>query len=387
MGRDIGIGLIGVGWMGQLHTVSYRRVADHYPECGAVPRFVIAADEVASRAELARERLGYEQVTSDWREVLAHPEVEVVSITAPNFMHREVAAAAADAGKHFWGEKPLGRFPHETAEIAAAVAAAGIRTIVGLNYRHPPAVQYAKQLIDAGELGEITRYRGCFLGDYASDPRGALSWRFLREYAGLGALGDLMSHVADMAQFLVGPIARVTAQVEKQITQRPRVPMGSGTHFAVVESGELGEVENEDAVTSLVEFADGVRGSLEATRVLVGRHVEMSFEVHGTKGALRWDFQRMNELEVYLPLVNGDEGFATVFMKPGHPEYAHFQPGPALPFSFDDLKVIEAHLFLESVLDGRQRAPGVREMLQAAKVIDAMARSSDSGRWEDVRDL
>jgi predicted dehydrogenase len=387
MAREIGIGLIGVGWMGQLHTVAYGRVGHHYPECEAMPRFVIAADDTVSRAELARERLGYEQATTDWLEVLAHPAVEAVSITAPNFVHRDVAVAAAKAGKHFWGEKPLGRFPHETAEIAAAVAAADIRTVVGLNYRHPSAVQYAKQLIDAGELGEIRRYRGCFLGDYASDPRGALSWRFLREYAGLGALGDLMSHVADMAQFLVGPIARVTAQVERQITRRPKVPMGSGTHFAVVEGGELGEVENEDAVSSLVEFADGVRGSLEATRVLVGRHVEMSFEVHGTKGALRWDFQRMNELEVYLPLVNGDEGFATVFMKPGHPEYAHFQPGPALPFSFDDLKVIEAHLFLESVLDGRQREPGVREMLQAAKVIDAMARSSESGQWEDVRDL
>lgn len=373
--------------MGQLHTVSYRRVAHHYPECGAVPRFVIAADEVASRVELARDRLGYELATTDWREVLAHPDVDAVSITTPNSMHREVAVAAAEAGKHFWGEKPLGRFPSETAEIAAAADAAGIRTIVGLNYRHPPAVQYAKRLIDAGELGEIRRYRGCFLGDYAHDPRGVLSWRFLREDAGLGVLGDLMSHVADMAQFLLGPIARVTAQTETQITQRPKVPMGSGTHFALVEGGELGDVENEDSVMSLVEFASGVRGSLETTRVLVGRHVEMSFEVHGTKGALRWDFQRLNELEVYLPLSTGDEGFATVFMKPGHPEYAHFQPGPAIPMSYDDLKVIEAHLFLESVLDGCQREPGVREILQAAKVIAAMASSSESGLWADVVDL
>jgi predicted dehydrogenase len=385
--RTIGIGLIGVGWMGRLHTVAYGRVAQHYPDCEGTPRFVIAADDVAPRAELARERLGYEQATADWREVLAHPEVEAVSITAPNFMHREVAVAAAEAGKHFWGEKPLGRFPNETAEIAAAVEAAGVRTIVGLNYRHPPAVQYAKRLIDTGELGEITRFRGCFLADYAHDPRGALSWRFQREYAGLGVLGDLMSHTADLAQFLLGPIARVTAQAETQIAERPQVPMGSGTHFAVVEGGELGEVENEDSAMSLVQFASGVQGSLEVTRVLVGRHVEVSFEVHGTKGALRWDFQRLNELEVYLPLTTGDEGFATVFMNPGHPEFAHFQPGPALPLSYDDLKVIEAHLFLESVLDGQQRKPGVREMLRSAEVIDAMVRSSESGRWEEVREF
>jgi predicted dehydrogenase len=385
--REIGIGLVGVGWMGQLHTASYRRVAYHFPECEAVPRFVIAADEVSARAGLASERLGYEQVTTDWREVVAHGDVEVLSITAPNFMHREVAVAAAQAGKHFWGEKPLGRFPSETAEIAAAAERAGVRTIVGLNYRQPPAVKYAKQLIDEGALGEITRYRSCFLADYAHDPRGALSWRFLREHAGLGVLGDLMSHVSDLAQFLLGPIARVTAQAETQIAMRPRVEMGTGTHFSLVEGGDLGAVENEDTAMCLVEFASGVRGSLEATRVLVGRHVEMSFEVHGTKGALRWDFQRMNELEAYLPLSSGDEGFATVFMGPGHPDFAHFQPGPALPMGYDDLKVMEAHLILQSVLDGQQREPGVREILQAARAIDAMARSVESRRWEDVREL
>ncbi len=386
MKREVGIALLGVGWMGRLHSIAYRRVHDHYPECEAIPRLVIAADDVASRRELARE-LGYEQVTSDWRDALAHPEVQAVSITAPNHMHREMAIAAAEAGKHFWGEKPLGRFPQETAEIAAAVAAAGIRTIVGFNYRHPPAVQYAQQLIACGELGELRRYQGRLLVDFGSDPRGVLSWRFLRDFAGLGALGDLMSHVADMAQFLAGPIARVTAQAETFIEQRPKVAMGSGTHFAIVEGGELGEVENEDSVVSLVEFESGLRGTLEATRALVGRHVEMAFDVHGTKGALSWDFQRMNELGVYLPLKTGDEGYANVFMSPGHPDFARFQPGPAVPMSYDDLKVIEAHLFLESVLDGRQRSPGVEDMLQTAKVLDAMVRSVASGRWENVREL
>src|SRR5439155_7814891 len=285
--------------MGRLHSASYLRVPYHYPDCLGAARLVVAADEVEARARQAAEELGYARWTTNWREVIEDPEVEALSITAPNHMHLEVAVAAAEAGKHFWGEKPLGRFPAETAEIAAAAERAGIRTIVGLNYRQPPAVKYAKRLIDEGALGEIRRYRGCFLADYAHDPRGALSWRFLRDYAGLGVLGDLMSHVSDLAQYLLGPIARVTAQAETQIDSRPKVEMGSGTHFSVVEGGELGAVENEDVVMSLVEFGSGVRGSLEATRVLVGRHVEMSFEVHGTQGALRWDFQRMNELEAY----------------------------------------------------------------------------------------
>src|SRR5438034_543710 len=189
---QIGIGLLGAGWMGDLHTAAYKRTRDHYPELGVEPRLVMVADQSAERARQARDRLGYAAWTIDWREVLEHPEVDAVSITTPNFMHREMALAAAAAGKHFWGEKPLGRFPAETAEIAAAAERAGVMTTVGFNYRHAPVVQHARDLIARGELGEITHYRGFFLSDYASHPQGALSWRFSRELAGLGVLGDLM---------------------------------------------------------------------------------------------------------------------------------------------------------------------------------------------------
>jgi predicted dehydrogenase len=382
-GRAVGIGLLGVGWMGELHSASYRRVRDHYPET-PTPRLVIAADEVPARAEKARTLLGYEQVTTDWREVLAHPEVEAVSITSPNFMHLEMAVAAAQAGKHIWAEKPLGRSAAETRKIAAAVTAAGVRSLVGLNYRQAPAVQHARNLVATGELGELTRFRGWFVGDYASDPRGALSWRFLREQAGLGVLADIMSHAVDLAQALVGPIVAATAVERTLIKQRPKVAPGTGTHFSVVEGGELGDVENEDYALAIVEFERGLVGSLEASRVTVGKHTETGFEVHGTRGALAWDFRRMNELELYLPLANGDAGVATVYMGPQHPEYAAFQPGPAIAMGYDDLKVIEAHLFLASIADGRQREPGVREMLAAAEAIDAMVRSCRSGAWERV---
>src|SRR5881397_1110840 len=226
--REIGIGLLGVGWMGRLHSASYLRVPYHYRECEGVARLVVAADEVEARARQAFEELGYARWTTSWRDVLEDPEVEAVSITAPNFMHREMALAAAAAGKHFWGEKPLGRFPAETAEIAAAAERAGVMTTVGFNYRHAPVVQHARDLIARGELGEITHYRGFFLSDYASHPLGALSWRFSRELAGLGVLGDLMSHAVDMAHYLIGPIARVSAQRSTIITQRPKLPMGAG---------------------------------------------------------------------------------------------------------------------------------------------------------------
>src|SRR5918912_2511758 len=209
--REIGIGLLGVVWMGRLHSSSYLRVPAHYPDCAAVARLVVAADEVEARARQAADQPGYARSTTSWRDVIEDPEVEAVSITAPNFMHREMALAAAAAGKHFWGEKPLGRFPAETAEIAAAAERAGNRTIAGLNYRHPPAVQHARRLIADGALGEINHFRTQFVASYSANPHGALSWRFSRELSGAGILADLGSHAVDLAQFLLGSIVRTTA--------------------------------------------------------------------------------------------------------------------------------------------------------------------------------
>jgi predicted dehydrogenase len=374
--------------MGEVHSTSYRRVPVHFPECEGRARLVVAADEVEERARGAAERLGYAEWTTDWREVIARPDVEAVSITSPNFVHRDMAVAAAEAGKHFWGEKPLGRTPAETAEIAAAAERAGIRTIVGLNYRHAPAVQHARQLIADGALGEVNHFRMQFIASYSANPRGALSWRFSRELAGSGILADLGSHAVDLAQFLLGPIARVTAASAILIPKRPKAEMGTGTHFSVVEGdAELGEVENEDWTAALVEFESGLKGTIELSRVLVGAEARYRFEANGTRGAVAWDFERMNELELYLPLETGDAGTARVVMGPQHPDFARFQPGQGIAMGYDDLKVIEAYRFLQSIADGRQREPGVGEILAAAKVLDAIARSFESGAWEEVRDL
>jgi predicted dehydrogenase len=383
--KRIGIGLLGAGWMGELHTGAYKRVLDHYPDLGVEPRLVIAADQTSERALDARDRLGYAEATTDWREVLAHPDVDAVSITTPNFMHREMALAAAAAAKHFWGEKPLGRFPAETAEIAAAADRAGVMTTVGFNYRHAPVVQHARNLIAQGALGEITHYRGFFLSDYASHPLGALSWRFSRELAGLGVLGDLMSHAVDMAHFLLGPIARVSTQRATIISERPVMPMGAGTHFSIIEGGELAPVENEDAASSLVQFESGLRATLEASRVCVGPHARMGFEVHGTDGALAWCFERLNELEFFR--AGEDPGYATVYASPRHPDFANFQPGTGNTMGFSDLKVIEGKRFLESIRDGIPSAPSAADAHASARVIDAMVRSSDRDAWVEVEEI
>ena len=369
--------------MGRVHSSAYRRVRDHFPDCAGEARLVVAADESEGRARVAVDQLGFERATTDWREVIADSAVDAVSITAPNHLHREVALAAAAAGKHFWCEKPVGRSAGETADVAAAAESAGVRTIVGFNYRQAPAVQHAARLISSGALGPIRQYRSQFVAGYAANPQGALSWRFLRATAGQGVLGDLMSHAADMAQFLLGPIERVVAHVETTVTERP-LPGGEGTHFTVVEGGQLAPVENEDTVLSVVRFESGVAGTIEASRVTVGPQARYTFEVNGERGAVSWDFERMNELLVYLPLENGDSGYSRVLMGPEHPPYAHFQPGAGLAMGYDDLKVIEAALFLDSVVDGVQREPGVREALAAARVLEAMERSGASGAWEPV---
>lgn len=386
MARTVGIGLVGVGWMGRVHGISYRRARYHYPDCAGRARLVIAADESEERARYAVDDLGFEESSVHWRDVIAHPDVEAVSITAPNHLHREVALAAAAAGKHMWIEKPVGRVPHETAEIAAAVVREGMRSIVGFNYRHAPAVQHARRLIGSGALGVLDHFRSQWVAAYAADPRGALTWRFRRDEAGLGILGDLGSHAVDLAQFLLGPIDSVTAQTATVVTERP-LPSGWGSHFDVAEGGELAAVENEDVVWSIVHFERGVTGTIEASRVALGPQARYAFEVHGSRGAVAWDFERMNELAVFLPLENGDAGYARVVMGPRHAPFGRFQPGPGLSMGYDDLKVIEAALFLQSVVDGEQREPGIREALAGARVIAAMERSARSGVWEPVEDL
>jgi predicted dehydrogenase len=385
MQRQLGIGVIGLGWMGRVHTSAYRRVIEHFPDLGVRPRLVIAADVSEERRRHA-EHIGYESTTGDWRAVLAHPDVEVVSITLPNAMHREVAVAAAESGKHIWVEKPVGRGVADTTAVAEAARRAGVLTGVGFCYRFAPAVQHARTLIQAGALGDVTHYRGVFLADYANRPDSAASWRFFRADAGSGALGDLLAHVVDLTHFLVGPIERLSGRTSTMIKQRPPLAVGSGTHFARVATGERVDVENEDWAGALIELGNGAVGSVETSRVIVGHRVELRIEVYGTRGALAWELERMNELERSQLADDGaDEGYTTIMAGPGHGEFSAFQPGAGIPMGYDDLRVIEAKNFLEAVRDGEQREPGVEQMIACGKVLEAVERSNDSGRWEDAR--
>jgi predicted dehydrogenase len=386
MSRRLGVGLVGLGWMGTLHTKAYRAVAATYPELGVHPELVHAADSTAERAAQAREVLGYRRGSTDYRAVLADPEVDVVSICAPNALHREIAVAAAEAGKAFWIEKPVGLVAADTADVVAAAGKAGVVTSVGFNYRHAPAVARIRELVAGGELGRITSVRCVFLNGQAADPAVALSWRFQRELGGNGVLGDLLSHVADLVRYAVGEdIVEVAAASSIVHPSRPVVEMGSGTHFSRVEGGPRGAVQNEDYAAALVRLAGGAIGTCEVSRVVVGPQCALVLEVYGTEGSAVWDFERMNELRWSKA---GSAGYTVELGNARMGDYARFQPGPGVAMGYDDLKVIEAARFLAAVESGIEDGTGglatVADALVAADVVRAVERAAEGDRWAKV---
>ncbi|SEP60685.1 Predicted dehydrogenase [Streptomyces sp. yr375] len=379
----LGVAVVGFGWMGRVHTQAYARVRHHYPRLALRPQLVTVAEEVPGRAEEAADQFGFAAVTRDWREVVADPRVRAVSITAPNFLHREIGVAMAEAGKHIWIEKPVGLTPQDARAVADAVAEAGVQGTVGFNYRNAPAVETARDLIAAGEIGAVTHVRIRLFSDYAAHPDGALSWRFERERGGSGVLGDLASHGADLARFLLGDIASLTADTAVFVPERAR-PSGATAGHSRAAGGALGPVENEDYVNCLLRFASGARGVLEACRVSVGEQNNYGFEVHGTKGAVFWDFRRMNELRVSRGTTYQDQPVGTVYVGPGDGEFGAFQPGAANAMGYDDLKVVEAYRFLRSVAEGIPYGATLTDAVHSATVLEAMTRSAQSGSWVDV---
>ncbi len=378
----LGVAVVGFGWMGRVHTQAYARVAHHYPALPLRPELVTVVEDVPGRAEEAAARFGFASTTRDWREVAADPRVRAVSITAPNFLHREIGVAMAEAGKHIWIEKPVGLTAEDARAVADAAAKAGVQSAVGFNYRNAPAVETARDLIAAGEIGAVTHVRIRLFSDYAAHPQSALTWRYERERGGSGVLGDLASHGADLARFLLGDIASLTADTAIFLPERARPTAATAGH--TLATGELGPVENEDYVNCLLRFASGARGVLEACRVSVGEQNNYGFEVHGSKGALFWDFRRMGELGVSRGTSYQDQPVSTVYVGPGDGEFGAFQPGAANAMGYDDLKVVEAYRFLRSVAEDTPHGATLDDAVRSAAVLDAMTRSARSGAWVDV---
>ena len=383
------VGIIGAGWMGHVHARAYQRVAQHWPDLAVCPQLVAVAESSPAAADTFARAHGT-ATYADWRELVADPDLAADSVTAPNFLHREIGVAVAEAGKHLWIEKPVGLTADDAVAVRDAVHASGVVGCVGFNYRNVPAVARARRIVESGQIGVPTHARVQLLTDYAAHPGSPLSWRYAVDHGGHGALGDLASHGVDLLRFVLGEVSGVMAQTAIHIPQRPIADaQGHYTVLDVTDPGlTFGEVENEDYVVAILRMTSGTPGGLlavcEANRAAVGEQNNYAFEVHGTQGLVRWDFRRPGELQVSAGDQYAGQPTSTVFSEPGDGEYAAFQPGAGIAMGYDDTKVVEARNFVGAISGEAAELATLDDAVASASVLDAMVTSDETGQWVSV---
>ncbi len=367
----IGVGLIGTGFMGKCHAMAYGAVKAVFGDVPHVDR-VTLCDVDAVHAKLTADEFGFAEFTTNWRDLLVDPKIHLISITSPNGMHREMAEAALEAGKHVWCEKPMALTLTDAEAMTAAAAKTKRVTALGYAYLRNPALQHAKNLIAAGVIGDVFDFRGSVDEDYMADPSLPWSWRLTRKDAGLGTLGDLTCHLVSMAHELVGEIGSLSAMADVVHNKRPLAN----------QNGKTAEVENDDIAHAIVRFKNGARGVLSSSRVAHGRKNGLRIEVHGSKGMLWLDNERMNELNLYV--AEGDaanRGFRRILSSPAHPAYGKLCPAPGHGLGFNELKVIELAEILNGVSGKPSQQIDFAKGLVIERVIHAFAESSAKGNW------
>lgn len=369
---SIGCGVIGTGYMGACHAQALIAVA-HAFEPAFRPRLEMVADVAGGAAAAARARFGFERATTDWRELVADPAIALVSIATPNILHKEIAQAALAAGKHVWCEKPLALTASDALLLAEAAKEAGTTTLVGYNYLRSPAVTFAKKLVAEGEIGELTQFRAIFDEDFMGPAAFPFSWRCETAKAGTGALGDMGSHLVNLAHFLAGPIVEVAAGLHTAIPERRDA------------ASKVRRVENDDVAEVLVRFANGAVGHIGCSRLAWGRKNGLDFELYGRSGGIRFTQERFNEIQLFKPADRADDnGFRTILTGPPHPPFARFTPGWGHGLGFNDLKTIEAAHLLTAIAEGTPAWPDFEEGYKVEAVCEAIARSAETRRWEEV---
>ncbi len=386
--KEIRIGVVGAGWMARAHSTAFRNVPMLFGSEPAVPVLEAIADIDPDRARHAAEALGFARWTVDWSELVADPAVDVVDIVTPNNAHAEIAIAAARAGKHIYCEKPLALTAAEALDMTEAAEAAGVVTLVGFNYLKNPAQALAKDLIEAGEIGEITQFRGTFDQDFMTDPSVPFSWRLDRKVAGSGALGDLASHTLSLAMALVGDVTEVCGML-RTVIKRRAVPSDGSGHTVKAETGaKLREVENDDVCQFLCRFENGALGTIASSRIATGRKLWIGYEIQGTKGALFFTQERMNELQFYrFGEPSAERGYKTVLTGPDHKWYGAFHPIAGIGLGYNDQKIIEARDLLVAVATGQRAEPDFRFGYKVDRIVDAVEKSATEKRWVSVDEI
>lgn len=369
--KSVGIGLVGSGFMGRCHANAFRAVGGLF-DLPVNPIAEILADVDQSTAEKSAAELGIKRATGSWQQLVADPAVDIVAITAPNLLHEPIALAAIENGKTVYCEKPLSVTSESAKRMCDAAEAAGTLTMVGFNFQRNPMIKLAAEIIQNDELGDIVSFRGRHAENYMADPQVAHSFR--TDIHGGGALADIGSHILALARLLLGPIREVTGESRTIFHERP-IRAGSV---------EMASVEVDDVTNALLRFENGCTGSIEANWAATGRTMDLSFEVNGTKGAIAFSQERMNELLVWKSGEAGRAGFTRIEAGPDHPPYGQFCPAAGHHLGFNDLKVIEVAELLEAYANGGKCNPDFKEALAVQQTVEAIARSAKSSDWQVV---
>lgn len=385
--KDIRVGMIGYKFMGKAHSHAYRDLPMFFPNTPSPVMQAVCGRDEAGVAQAAKQ-FGWAGYTTDWRDLVTRDDIDLVDINAPSDAHKEIAIAAAAAGKHLFCEKPLALTLADAREMLQAAESAGVKHMVGFNYRFAPAVQLAKKLVAEGRLGRIFHFRAWFLQDWIIDPDFPLVWRLQKDVAGSGSHGDLGAHLIDLAHYLVGDMTEVVGMSDTFIKERPLPSSMTGLSAKGSKDAPKGEVTVDDATLFLAKFASGALGSFEATRFAAGHRCTNSFEINGSKGSVKFDFERMNELQVYFTDDAEDvQGFRRVLATDPAHAYAEAWWPPGHTIGYEHTFIHEVHELMEAFREDRQPVPNFHDGVKCQAVLEAVDRSVAERRWVGIEEM
>lgn len=379
--EKLNVALIGGGFMGKAHSNAWQN-AGHFFKLKAQPVMKVICDQNEAAARQYADNWGWAEIETDWRTVMERDDIDIVDICVPTDLHRDMAVAAAKAGKHIFCEKPVALSADQAKEMYEAAKTQGVVHYVNHNYRRCPAVRLAKQLIEEGKIGRIFHWRGAYLQDWLVDRDFPLVWQLQQQRAGAGPHFDLNSHSVDLARYLVGDISHVTAMTANFITERPVADAGGPTAFsAKTAQKDMGEVTVEDAAFMVVQFENGSLGSFEATRFAPGRKNYNYFEIYGSKGSCAFNFERMNELQVFSREdPSHAQGFKTILATEAVHSYmaGWWPPGHIIGYEHEFHHAVVD--FLEAIVTGGTIEPNFYDGMKVMQVLEAALESAEKGR-------
>ncbi|MDD4518403.1 MAG: Gfo/Idh/MocA family oxidoreductase [Limnochordia bacterium] len=380
----LNIGLVGYKFMGKAHSHAFRDVSMFFDLPVKPVMKVLCGRDEKSVAESAR-KFGWEEYVTSWEELVQRDDIDLIDITAPSNVHKEIVLAAAQNGKHIFCEKPLALTLEDAEQMLKAVTEAGVKHMIGFNYRRVPAIMLIKQMVDSGKLGQIYHFRGTYLQDYVIDPSFPLVWRLRKEIAGSGSLGDLGAHTIDLARWLVGDFHEVIGMSETFIKERPLPTEMTGLSAKSSLDAEMGTVTVDDATAFLARFKNGALGTFEATRFAAGHRNMNFFEINGSLGSVRFDFERMNEMEYYSTEdAEGYQGFRRIQTTEAvHPYMQAWWPAGHI-IGYEHTFIHEMKDFIESIVEDRLPEPNFRDGVECQRVLHAVEKSIDNRTWVQI---